>query len=445
VKRSRFVARKNVLLIAAWLFLGVANTTTKATYARTTTNQKEDGPFPQQRYLLSEDPQIVAKTCMALAESRLRRATPDILAVVSQSESPAVQASCAFALGRIGAPEAAKPLASLANDPTREIAVRIAAIRASSLIQNADTNYLINLLDDKNAEIQSAAAYSICQLRLVEGIPKIKQMLTSNDPIIRQAALTASTLWPEAFVSELVGTLEQSRSTAEDKIESLTALDTVAADQLSNETLQRVAQSVKTQPSSEIAQGVGQLLSESSVGRTLNPKVEVNMAALQRPQTTDQETPVTAESLDTSKTTRHLWWELIAVAVCGAFGGFVNVFIGDSGLHLPTIDEGVFRPGYIGVVFVGLIAAVGAWLATQTSTLVGELAQSPQATLRLSELSTAIIVGFGGARWFKSETETTIFRKTAAVAASKEANSEAAAVIASGTPLEALTAANRMR
>ena len=49
--------------------------------------------------------------------------------------------------------------------------------------------------------------------------------------------------------------------------------------------------------------------------------------------------------------------DLIAVAVCGALGGFANVFIGDSGLHLPTIDQGIFRPGYIGVVFVGLIAA----------------------------------------------------------------------------------------
>src|SRR5271154_5567700 len=137
--------------------------------------------------------------------------------------------------------------------------------------------------------------------------------------------------------------------------------------------------------------------------------------------------------------------DLMAVAVCGALGGFVNVFIGDSGLHLPTIEQGIFRPGYIGVVFVGLIAAVGAWLATQSSALTGNLVPSPPVTLRLSELSTAIVVGFGGARWFKSETETTIFRRTAAVAASKSADSKAAATIAAGTPIEALAAANRMQ
>jgi hypothetical protein len=136
--------------------------------------------------------------------------------------------------------------------------------------------------------------------------------------------------------------------------------------------------------------------------------------------------------------------DLIAVAVCGGVGGFANVFIGDSGLHLPTMEQGIFRPGYIGVVFVGIVAAVGAWLATQTSALTGNMTPSPPVTLRLSELSTAMIVGFGGARWFKSEGETTIFRRTAAVAASRTANKEAAAAIAVGTPTEALSAALRM-
>jgi hypothetical protein len=136
--------------------------------------------------------------------------------------------------------------------------------------------------------------------------------------------------------------------------------------------------------------------------------------------------------------------DLVVIAACGALGGFVNVFIGDSGLHLPTIEQGIFRPGYIGVVLVGLVAAVGAWLATQSASLSGNMTPSPPVVLRLSELSTAIIVGFGGARWFKSEAETTIFRKTAAVAAGKSADNQAAAAIASGTPFEALSAANRM-
>lgn len=136
--------------------------------------------------------------------------------------------------------------------------------------------------------------------------------------------------------------------------------------------------------------------------------------------------------------------DLSAVAVCGALGGFVNVFIGDSGLHLPKFEDGIWRPGYIGVVFVGVAAACCAWLATQSASFVDAMHSSSGVTLHLSELSTAIIVGFGGARWFKSEEETTILRKTAVIAAGKSADKEAAAEIASASPFGALAAANRM-
>ncbi len=140
-----------------------------------------------------------------------------------------------------------------------------------------------------------------------------------------------------------------------------------------------------------------------------------------------------------------LVFDLIAIAACGALGGFVNVFIGDSGFHLPMIEEGMFRPGYIGVVFVGLVAAVGAWLATQSSLITVSMAPSPPVTLHLSELSAAIVVGFGGARWFKSEGETTVFRRVAAVAASKAADPAAAAAIASSSASRALAIARDMR
>ena len=136
--------------------------------------------------------------------------------------------------------------------------------------------------------------------------------------------------------------------------------------------------------------------------------------------------------------------DLSAVAVCGGLGGFVNVFIGDSGLHLPKFEDEIWRPGYIGVVFIGVVAALGAWLATQSGSLTDSLHNAPPVTLRLSELSTAIVVGFGGARWFKSEGETTIFRKTAAIAAAKSADKTAAAEIASLTPFQALAAAQKM-
>jgi hypothetical protein len=141
---------------------------------------------------------------------------------------------------------------------------------------------------------------------------------------------------------------------------------------------------------------------------------------------------------------RDLVVDLCVIAFCGALGGFMNAFIGDSSLHLPRMEEGVWRPGYIGVVFVGVVAAIAAWLTTQPGSFSVSLGPSPGVTLRLSELSTAIVVGFGGARWFKAELDTTIYRRAAAVAANKSANRESAAAIATGSPMEALRIANRM-
>jgi hypothetical protein len=57
----------------------------------------------------------------------------------------------------------------------------------------------------------------------------------------------------------------------------------------------------------------------------------------------------------------------------------------------------------------------------------------------------AIVIGFAGASWFKSHIEKVILQRTAAVAASKGADPEAAREIATCTPIEALRVANAMK
>ena len=138
------------------------------------------------------------------------------------------------------------------------------------------------------------------------------------------------------------------------------------------------------------------------------------------------------------------WVMLLIVAVAGALGGFVNVFIGDSDLHLPTVENGVFRPGFIGVIFIGGMAALAAWASTKSYTLIGT--PTEQIPLNTSDIARGIIVGFGGAKWFKSELVKTVFQKTASVAASK--NPDPAAVqarIATSSPFNALDVAMKMQ
>jgi hypothetical protein len=135
-------------------------------------------------------------------------------------------------------------------------------------------------------------------------------------------------------------------------------------------------------------------------------------------------------------------WAIVIVVACGAAGGFVNVFIGDSGLHLPKLENGVFLPGFLGTVLVGALAALGSWGATKAIAIFGTAA--PALSFSTGDIANALIIGFGGAKWFKSEGEKDVLQKTAAIAAGKPSDQNAAIAIASGTPNQALAAAMQM-
>ena len=123
--------------------------------------------------------------------------------------------------------------------------------------------------------------------------------------------------------------------------------------------------------------------------------------------------------------------------------GGVNVFIGDNGLHLPKLENGVWRPGYLGTVFVGMIAAMASWATVKWVVLLG--ADAKAVGLGSGGLANALAVGFGGAKWWQSETEKDVLQRTAAVAASKGVDPNAASQIAGSTPFEALSTALKMK
>jgi len=139
----------------------------------------------------------------------------------------------------------------------------------------------------------------------------------------------------------------------------------------------------------------------------------------------------------------HLGVIVSLVLACGAIGGLVNAFIGDNSFHLPTTDgDDVWRPGFIGIVFVGMIAAFGSWATLKSVALFGGAATS--ISFSTGDLANALVIGFGGTKWWKSEGEKDVLQKTAAVAAGKSANPTAAAEIAAATPLKALSIAKGM-
>jgi len=137
---------------------------------------------------------------------------------------------------------------------------------------------------------------------------------------------------------------------------------------------------------------------------------------------------------------------IAVVIVAGALGGFVNVFIGDSGLHLPKFENDTFLPGYLGTVLIGALAALGSWGSAKAIVIFGGDAKAAAAvTFTTADIANALMIGFGGAKWFKSEGEKDILQRTAGIAAGKPSDPTAAATIGNSTPMKALAAAINMK
>ena len=149
-----------------------------------------------------------------------------------------------------------------------------------------------------------------------------------------------------------------------------------------------------------------------------------------------------------------LWLMLAIVAAAGAVGGLVNAFLTDNGFVWPRREtSGAFtvtRPGFLGSMLVGAIAAAVSW------GLYGPFAASPvagggpaagaapaDASLTLSALVGAVLVGVGGGRWLTDQADKSMLKATAARAAGSGGHREASAAIASATPARAFEIAGR--
>lgn len=147
-----------------------------------------------------------------------------------------------------------------------------------------------------------------------------------------------------------------------------------------------------------------------------------------------------------------LWLMLLAVLVAGGVGGVVNAAMTDNGFFLPkkeqtTSGRTLLRPGYLGNVLVGAIAALISWGLygpLSAFALIGT-AQAMQANAPVNEISLslasfvgALLVGAGGARWLSSEVDKNLLRAAATDAASAKPSDDASKQIAVSTPAQAL-------
>ena len=153
-----------------------------------------------------------------------------------------------------------------------------------------------------------------------------------------------------------------------------------------------------------------------------------------------------------------VWIILLFIALAGAVGGVVNAIMTDNGFLLPRKEQAssgttIVRPGYLGNVLIGAVAAVISWglygplsayFIAGTPQAIAANSSPEMVGLSLASLVGALLVGVGGARWLSSEVDKNLLRTAAAQAASKQSSVEAAQQIALASPAQALNLARSM-
>lgn len=154
-----------------------------------------------------------------------------------------------------------------------------------------------------------------------------------------------------------------------------------------------------------------------------------------------------------------IWLMLLCVFLAGGIGGVVNAVLTDNGFLLPRtepVDGGaaIVRPGWLGNVLVGAVAAVVSWglygplggyLVLGTPEAVAASPAPGRVGLSLAALVGAVLVGVGGARWLSGEVDKSLLRAAAIRAAGAQPSAAAAQQIAVARPAQALQAARAMK
>jgi hypothetical protein len=153
-----------------------------------------------------------------------------------------------------------------------------------------------------------------------------------------------------------------------------------------------------------------------------------------------------------------MWWLFFIVCAAGAVGGVVNALITDNGFVMPRREQvdqmSIVRPGYIGNILIGAIAAGVSWglygpLATYYIVVIAEKTSQPVADqiigITLSSLVGAVLVGVGGARWLTNEVDKNLLKAAASKAAGAQATPSASQQIALASPAQALCIAKAMQ
>ena len=138
----------------------------------------------------------------------------------------------------------------------------------------------------------------------------------------------------------------------------------------------------------------------------------------------------------------------------GGIGGVLNALMTDNGFILPKSEKNgsdmtVLRPGILGNVLIGAVAALISWglygPLSEHAILGGSQTASTDIGLTLASLVGAILVGVGGARWLSAEVDKTLLEAAAIDVASTQTSAEEVRQFAQATPAVSFRIARSIR
>ena len=135
-----------------------------------------------------------------------------------------------------------------------------------------------------------------------------------------------------------------------------------------------------------------------------------------------------------------LWLLAVVIFAAGALGGVVNALVTDNGFMRWRYDEvegtRVWRPGWLGNVLIGAIAAFVSWGLYGRYSAVSVVGSDAGFTETMSSIAGAVLIGVGGARFLSARVDEKLLRLGGVRAASSHPNQEFATTLALGSPAE---------
>ena len=145
------------------------------------------------------------------------------------------------------------------------------------------------------------------------------------------------------------------------------------------------------------------------------------------------------------------WLALLFVAAAGAIGGVLNALSTENAFPLPQPVKDnsgrtvAWRAGALGNILMGTAASAVSWGLYGPSSaylVVGKPQEGTVAiaiTLSLASLASALLVGYGGARWLTNEFDKRLLKAAASAAASGAADATKATQIANASPAKGMS------